>query len=59
MKSVLDLPENETIEIVERNAPDGRRFIFILNCTNRAQFAALPAPMQNIWNQEQVKAGWG
>ena len=54
---VLAAPENECLEIVERSAEDGRRFIFLLSYSGKEQSVELPAPMEDIWNQERVKKG--
>ena len=55
VKPILDAPENEAVEIVERSAEDGRRFIFLLSYSDKEQFVDLPSPMEDIWNAESVK----
>jgi beta-galactosidase len=56
VKPVLDAPVNENLELVERSAPDGRRFIFLLSYSGKDQTLQLPKPMQDIWNEETVSA---
>lgn len=59
VKPVLDLPLNENLEIAERSAADGRRLVFLLNYADQEQFIDLPAPMEDIWNQEKVTGRCG
>ena len=55
VKPILDAPENESLEITERSAPDGRRFIFLLSYSDTEEAVDLPSPMEDIWNRERVE----
>lgn len=59
VKPILDAPVNENLEIVERSAADGRRFIFLLSYAGQEQFVDLPVPMEDIWNREKVQGRCG
>jgi beta-galactosidase len=54
IRPVLEAPVNEAVEIVERSAPDGRRFLFLLSYSDQEQIVELPASMDDIWNEQSV-----
>jgi len=42
------------VEVTERTAPDGRKFVFVLNCSDTAQEITLPAPRKDLWSGATV-----
>jgi beta-galactosidase len=47
-----DVPE--AVEIIERSGDDGRRLVFLLNCTAEPQSVAIPSPMHDVWQEEDL-----
>ncbi|OGV74723.1 MAG: hypothetical protein A3K19_32965 [Lentisphaerae bacterium RIFOXYB12_FULL_65_16] len=53
---ILDTTVPETVEVVERRAPDGRRLVFLLNCSGNSVAVPLPRPYEDVWHNETVRS---
>lgn len=43
------------VEVTMRQNSDGKQFVFVLNCSNKAASIKLDQPMTDLWNEEQLE----
>lgn len=55
IKRILDMKIQTEVEVVERTAPDGTKFTFLLNTTDREQIIVLNDTIYDIYNDEKLQ----
>jgi beta-galactosidase len=56
LRPILDTKIPKEVEIVERRGSDGRRLIFLMNCSDVPQNISLKGEFNDVWSQETLRS---